>query len=72
MDLFFDAVAWVAACTNLLHELTHWQMVCATGGAMRLGNTRVSQEAKQETQRQEAALRGWSHTRAAVIQIGVA
>jgi len=21
MDLFFDAVAWVAACTNLLHEL---------------------------------------------------
>jgi hypothetical protein len=39
---------------------------------MRLGDTPVSQEAKQETQRQEAALRGWSHTRAAVIQIGVA
>jgi hypothetical protein len=31
---------------------------------MRLGDTRVSQG-------QEAALRGWSHTRAAVIQIGV-
>ena len=37
---------------------------------MRLGDTRVSQEAKQETQRQEAAWRSWSHTRAAVIPIG--
>jgi hypothetical protein len=47
-DLLFDAVAWVAACTNLLHDLTHWQVVCATGGAMRLGDTRISQGAKQE------------------------
>ena len=39
---------------------------------MRLGDTRVSQGAKQETQRQKAALRRWSHTRATVIQIGVA
>jgi hypothetical protein len=39
---------------------------------MRLGDTPVSPGAQQETQRQEAALRGWSHTRAAVIQIGFA
>ena len=39
---------------------------------MRLGDTRVLQGAKQEPQRQEAALRGWSHTRIAVIQIGFA
>jgi hypothetical protein len=39
---------------------------------MRLGDIRVSPGVKQEAQRQEAALRGWSHTRAAVIQIGVA
>jgi hypothetical protein len=39
---------------------------------MRLGDTRVSPGAKQEAQRQEAALRGWSHTRAAVIQLGLA
>jgi hypothetical protein len=39
---------------------------------MHPGDTRVSQGGKQEPQRQEAAWRGWSHTRAAVIQIGVA
>jgi len=63
-DLLLDAVAWVAACTNLLHDLTHWQVVCATGGAMRLGDTRVSQGEKQETQMQETAFRAAGLTRA--------
>jgi hypothetical protein len=36
-------LAEVAVCTNLLQDLNHWHVVCAPGGALRLGDTRVSQ-----------------------------
>src|SRR2546427_827668 len=42
-ELLLDAVAEVAACTDLLQDLNHWHVVCAPGGALRLGDTRVSQ-----------------------------
>src|SRR5262249_47386071 len=42
-ELLLDAVAEGAACTNLLQALNHWHVVCAPGGTLRLGDTRVSQ-----------------------------
>jgi len=71
-DRLLDAVAEVAAYANLLLNLTPLQVVCATGIALRLGDTRVSHGEEQEPQRQETALRTAAHTRAEVIQIGVA
>ena len=63
-ELLLDAVAEVAACTNLLQNLSHWHVVCATGGALRLGDTRVSQGEEQETQMQETTFRAAGLTRA--------
>jgi hypothetical protein len=62
--LLLDAVAKVAACTNLLQNLSHRQVVCATGGALWLGDTRVSQGEEQETQMQETTFRAAGFTRA--------
>jgi hypothetical protein len=71
--LLLDAVAQVAACTNLLQNLSHRHVVCATGGALWLGDTRgLIRGGAGDPDAGDHLPRGWFHTRTEVIQIGVA